>query len=305
MTPPNGELWAYPRSMTLILGLSKPEGIYLSVDYRVTGKELVDGQERATVLDHAAVKHLRVDYRANDAEPGVFSSGQGPTALFAYTGLAEYGPRWKRTKIGDWLRETIRGEIESLGASLEHLKSRLDRDIAKFREGLSVGVLVIDGDRRYFLEISNLPSVKQPFEIKQLEPGRSFVIAGGSAADLVKTQGHLDRLEAELDIVRRKPAYDMKLLAVTNRRVAAADPEERVSPYCFVSFVSADAAKRGEQSSSRIYAEGSETVPFTMRHIHHGVDLSYMAESAFEAFSRGDLPVFDPEQMQRNIDRRP
>jgi hypothetical protein len=244
--------------MTLILGLSKPEGIYLSVDYRVTGKQLTAGQEQAMVLDHAAVKHLRVDYPAHHADPNQWSSEIGPAALFAYTGLAEYGPRWSRTKIGDWLRETIRGESDSLQASLEHLKNRLNRDLAKFREGLILGALVIDGERRYFIEISNYPNADQPFEIEMMEPGRPFAFAGGSAVDLVRRHGHLDRLEKELGTVRRKPAYDMKLLAVTNRRVADADLEGRVSPYCFVSFVSADAAKRGEQSSSKVYVEGSE-----------------------------------------------
>jgi hypothetical protein len=148
--------------------LSKPEGIYLSVDYRVTGKQLTGGQEQAMVLDHAAVKHLRVDYPAHHADPNQWSSEIGPAVLFAYTGLAEYGPRWSRTKIGDWLRETIRGESDSLQASLEHLKNRLNRDLAKFREGLIVGALVIDANGA---TSSRYPIIRTPTSLRDQDDG--------------------------------------------------------------------------------------------------------------------------------------
>ena len=61
-------------AVTLLLGMSKPEGIYMSVDFRVS-----DSKTREC-LDYAVVKFLTVQYPPDEG---------GPTAVFAYTGLAD------------------------------------------------------------------------------------------------------------------------------------------------------------------------------------------------------------------------
>lgn len=93
--------------MTLILGMSKPEGIYLSVDYRVTNSQT------GKTLDDASVKFLTVHYPPDKV---------GPKALIAYTGIAQLRDG---TSVGDWLRETLRGETEVFDGSMEHLHQRL------------------------------------------------------------------------------------------------------------------------------------------------------------------------------------
>jgi hypothetical protein len=110
--------------VTLILGMSKPDGIYLSVDYRVTNSRT------GRLLDDASVKHLQVTYPPDKT---------GPRALLAYTGLAILPDG---TPTGTWIRETLRGESEVFDVSMGHLRGRLERDIARLREALIINVLV-------------------------------------------------------------------------------------------------------------------------------------------------------------------
>jgi hypothetical protein len=101
--------------MTLIMGMSKAEGVYMSTDYRVTDSRT------GKVLDDASVKFLDIRYPPVEG---------GPRALLGYTGLATLEDG---TPMGTWLRETIRGELEMFDESLRHLKSRLNRDVAARR----------------------------------------------------------------------------------------------------------------------------------------------------------------------------
>ena len=117
--------------------MSKDEGVYLSVDYRVTIAST------GKVVDDATVKFLTVSYPPEG----------GPKALLAYTGVA-YLP--DGTPVGDWMRETIRGESEVFDVSMARLRHRLDRDIAPMRVPLMINALVVHGDRRYLGGISNL-----------------------------------------------------------------------------------------------------------------------------------------------------
>jgi hypothetical protein len=71
--------------VTLILGMSKPEGIYLSVDYRVSNSRTRE------VIDDESVKFLTVYYPPEHV---------GPKALIAYTGIALLPDG---TPVGDWL----------------------------------------------------------------------------------------------------------------------------------------------------------------------------------------------------------
>jgi hypothetical protein len=80
--------------MTLILGMSKPDGIYMSTDYRVTD------YRTGTLVDDSSVKFLTAHYPPDKT---------GPKALMGYAGLAVLPDG---TKTGDWIRETLRGESE-------------------------------------------------------------------------------------------------------------------------------------------------------------------------------------------------
>lgn len=91
--------------MTLIIGMSKADGIYLSVDYRVT--------RAGKLVEDDAIKLLDVIYPPHET---------GPRATFAYTGRAEFADG---TPTGTWLRETLRGETETFDQSMAHLRARL------------------------------------------------------------------------------------------------------------------------------------------------------------------------------------
>lgn len=97
--------------VTLILGMSKADGIYMSTDFRVSDARTGE------LVDDGSVKFLTVHYPPEG----------GPRALFGYTGLAilEDG-----TPVGTWIRETLRGRTEVIDRSMAHLRARLDRDVA-------------------------------------------------------------------------------------------------------------------------------------------------------------------------------
>ncbi len=126
--------------MTLILGMSKPEGIYLSVDYRVS--------KNGALVDDASVKFLTVHFPPEKT---------GPRALIAYTGVA-FAP--DATPVGDWLMQTMRGQTETFDASMQHLRSRLDRDFGGYlyrhRTPLIVNVLATERDWRFLGGFTNL-----------------------------------------------------------------------------------------------------------------------------------------------------
>ena len=110
--------------MTLILGMSKAAGIYLSVDYRVTD------HRTGRVIDDASVKFLTAHYPPDKL---------GPKALIAYTGVALLTDG---TPTGTWIRETLRGETEVFDESMAHLRERLNRDIAGMNKPLIINALV-------------------------------------------------------------------------------------------------------------------------------------------------------------------
>jgi hypothetical protein len=119
----------YAPPVTLIIGMSKPEGIYLSVDYRVT-----DG----TRTDDTAIKCLTIHYPPLGAG--------GPKVLLGFTGRAQLPDG---TPILTWIRETMRGEEEGPVRSMAHLQARLNRDIAPLGgPPLIVNLLVLERYRR-------------------------------------------------------------------------------------------------------------------------------------------------------------
>ncbi len=92
--------------MTLILGMSKPEGIYLSVDYRVTNAKT---RER---IDDESIKSLVIQYPPING---------GPKFLLGFSGLAKLRDG---TPTLTWIRQTLRGDEPRLLTGQWHICAR-------------------------------------------------------------------------------------------------------------------------------------------------------------------------------------
>lgn len=273
--------------MTLILGMSKPDGIYMGVDYRVTNALT------GTVVDDATVKFLMIHYPPDKG---------GPKALLAYTGLAILPDG---TATGTWIRETLRGETEVFDQSMRHLLSRLDRDVAKVGFPLTINVLVIEGERRLFGGFSNLRigGKVDSFEYVMQELGGPFWFANGSGRARVIADRHHELIETQLAVWPHKPMDHMKLLAAVNRRVA--EKVQTVSPWCQVSFIPAS----GGGPIGHDFVERGETVPFSMPLLLFGIDLTDMTARFHEdakALTAGQQPApVDTDTINDGLKRRP
>jgi hypothetical protein len=286
------------------MGMSKPEGLYLSADFRVTqypGGELVDD---------AAVKLVTIEF------PPL---GSGSRALLGFTGLARLRDE---LPVGTWLVETMRGESEYPDQAFAHLLDRLNRDIAPLRIGLIINVLVIEGERgerRLFGVFSNLRrnsftglvSTLPKFEYQMQELDGPFLFANGSGA--MRAPPELIKLASKQVYIRpRRAMHHMKLLASINRRIAAVD--RAVSPACHVAFVPAAHPKPGVSyvrfgPTSRTFAEQGEPTPTFMPMIHGGVDLAFMMRDVLERFeamkaNREPPPDVSDEEINRRLRRR-
>ncbi len=281
--------------MTLLLGMSKPEGIYLCADYRVTNA--VTGR----VIDDSTTKCLTIHY------PPL--SG-GTKALLAFTGTAVFPDG---TPTMTWIRETLRGESEYPDQSLTHLRSRLDRDHARLPQPLIINILALHENRRFFGGITNLRlnaarnaveiMPEFGYEIRELEA--SFFFANGRAAAKTLADEKLAKLRSLLDTVPRTVMDHMRLMAIINRRVAA--KESSVSPYCKVCFINADDRF---SPTSHTFTERGESVPFEMPLILGGLDLTEMSKRFFNTAQirqRGGEPPPGPdvEEINRQLRRRP
>jgi hypothetical protein len=281
--------------MTLILGMSKPDGIYMSVDYRVTDAR------SGRVLDDASIKFLTIHYPPDKG---------GPKALLAYTGLAAVPDG---TPTGTWIRETLRGETEVIDQSMRHLVDRLNRDLAKLKVPLIINVLVIERERRLFGGFSNLrvgsevdnraAQVVDSFGYEMRELDGPFWFANGSGGAMAKADHH-EMIETQLAVWPHKPLDHMKLLASVNRRVAA--KVRTVSPWCQVSFIPTS----GEGPTSHVFVERGETVPFDMPVVLlFGIDLTDMTARFMEdakALRAGqEAASIDTDAINEGLKRRP
>lgn len=195
--------------VTLIVGMSKPEGIYLSADCRVTNAAT------GKVIDETAVKSLTVHYPP---------MGGGPRALLGFAGLAILPDG---TPMLDWIQQTIRGEQqEFINESMQHLLVRLNRDIARLQIALIITVVVIDPDNRRhaggFTNVRRITPIQtgvmHRFE-HIMQPLNDWAIfANGSGTHPMVTDGHFARLQPHLGVVPREPMNHMNLLAHVNRQ---------------------------------------------------------------------------------------
>jgi hypothetical protein len=282
---------AYPESVTLILSLNTPDAVCMSVDYRVSN--LHDGK----VLDPFAVKSLTIQ---TSDDPG------GPIALIGYAGLAQL---WGKMPMGRWLRETLRGECQSLFELMDHLLHQLNLKIASFRQVLVINVLMVaqSGDERYFAAFSNTQDrltaePKFTYGVSPLD-NKSRVIANGSACEAALTPGYVTMLKDHVAKPNNSPDDHMELLAKINRDVAEVNPDGPVSPYCHVTCVGGGTDWK---PTSRIFTQpGEEPPPLHMSSIFCGIDLSYQAEQVYRAMMNQTHPVLDEDQIRRNLKRRP
>jgi hypothetical protein len=284
--------------MTLIIGWSQPEGIYMSVDYRVTDART------GKPLDDAAQKILTVHW--------------GPVigatkALFGYTGVAvipDGTPDGLSTET--WLRETLRGKSESPQASIDHLVDRLNRDIARFRQPLIIHVLVIEGSRRLMGHFSNLNrgphgrSVVGPkFAAFFGEVHQPVGYFNGSGAVQARLRRAERRLEPLLGVSPRRPMNYMNLLSILNRQIA--EKEKTVSPYCQVAFIPQEPSKF--QPTSHTFAKpGEVVVPLRFGLITAGLDLDEMFSNMRTHWSGGgvgEMPPMDLGELNQRMLRRP
>ncbi len=279
------------RHMTLILAMSAPNAICMSVDYRVTAAN--DGRE----LDPYAVKSLVI---RTSFEPG------GPIALIAYTGLAEL---WGRMPMGRWLRETLRGQSQPFDDLMQHLLSQLNRKIASFNQVLVINVLVVNGpngEERYWGGFSNtrdLQNAEPKFEYILDRIGDQDVFGSGSGAQAVIDGGYVKTMQEHVANPDHSPTDHMNLLAKVNREVAEADLNGPVSPYCFVTCVGSE---DNWAPAMRVFHEPGETPPdFHMPMIACGIDVSNPAEQIHRAAESRTHPRLDEDQIRRNLDRRP
>lgn len=282
--------------MTLILGMSKPEGIYLSVDYRVT-----DLRTRK-FIDDESIKNLTIHYPPLD--------NGGPKVMLGFTGLA-YLP--DKTPMLTWIRETLRGESEVINQSMAHLRARLNRDIAPLRSPLIINLLVLERYRRLFGAFTNQRvtgpgqiTTTSTFKYVMTELREWTIFANGSGAQQMLKDGHFPRLEPHLGVVPREAMNHMKLLAVMNRRVASKD--ETVSPFCQVSFIN---ASDRFQPISHVFTEKGESAPIEMPTLLAGIDTTLMMRNLMrnsQAFFKGEIdamPEIDVEELNRELKRRP
>lgn len=283
--------------MTLIMGMAKREGIYLSADYRVTQ------HPSGKLVDDAAIKFLTIHYPPDKT---------GPKALLACTGLA-FAP--DGTPMGTWIRETLRGESEFIDQSMAHLRARLNRDIAPRRWLLIINVLVVAGERRFFGALSNVKFVddKQTnttltseFAYHMQEVSQDFAFANGAGATELLARGHFQLVQDQLKVQPRKVEDHMKLLASINRKVAAKEPT--VSPHCHVSYVNADDST---SPTCRVFTEPGESAPIETPMLLFGIDLTGMMKQFMERVEDGsiwgsDKPmVVDKDAINEGLKRRP
>jgi hypothetical protein len=271
--------------------MSKPEGIYLSSDYRLTNSATGE------FVKDSAVKYLSVHY------PG------DTKAMLGFTGIAELDDG---TPVGLWLRETLRGGNEPFDESMAHLKQRLIRDFAKYRQHLIVTVIVMGGDGKRghggFTNQKASGYISRDFNYRMQEFSGPGGFASGFPAAQAKADGMFDVVEEQLKVRPRHVRDHMNLLAAVNRRVAEADQRRAVatgvegavgtvSPYCQVAFM--PAKENDYKPESRIYTKPGEdhSAPFVLPLLAYGIDTMVLTE--------GGVGNIDPEKGKRAVERRP
>lgn len=278
--------------VTLILGMSTPNGICMSVDYRVTRSDT--GAE----VDPYASKSLVVNYRPF---PG------GPVALFGYTGLAQL---WGGMPTGRWLREVLRGGGEDFNQSMQHLKQQLNSRVARSYPGVELTILVMvaaGSKERHIGGFTNRDEQGnvQPqfrYEMCPLGPDTGKTFSGGSGRAVVLGDGHASAMTAHAADPTNFSDESMPFLANINRQVAEKD--SGVSPYSYVTYIGSDTDWKARCGG---FNEAGENVPFIHPMMILGIDLTEMSETMMRSMGPDgltDLPDLE-DMARRAVKRRP
>ena len=98
-------------AMTLLMVIVRPEGVWVSTDYRITLK-----YPRRSVPGPDQAKQISIHCPSGDGTERL---------LLGFTGVAEIDG----TPTIQWLRETIRGVPRTITRTLDFVRERLDRDV--------------------------------------------------------------------------------------------------------------------------------------------------------------------------------
>jgi hypothetical protein len=259
--------------MTLLLGMSNPEGIYLCTDHRIT-----DLRTKRSLYEDAT-KAIEVNY----------GMGFGPTtkAIFAFTGMAEVSR--SRVRMSEWLREKLTKGPPVFEYVPDYLLTQLNHDIAKYVQPLVINMMAIGPDptQRRFAEFTNI--VLSTGKVGASFTGRGNTVRpdylfanGGGFPDAIATE-RIQKAKRLLGTRPRKPEDYMRLLSTVVRQVAANN--HTVGSRSTVHFVS---SAEGFTSTIRSFTGRSSAPSIDMPFVCPGLDIGKMAQwtSAHAAATR-------------------
>lgn len=269
--------------MTFIMTIIRPEGIWQSVDYRLSRSD-------GSLYDDTTSKQVHYICPPLD---------RGPHILMAYTGLAilAYG-----TPTQQWVRETLRGEPMDLITALYHLRDRLNRDVGQsnlWHNRLIFEGGIIDGVHRVHFELSNVNSAtfgttrNFNLHLGELDRPLAFINGGGREGMSISDR---DLLVAQLNLRPASWNDHLGLLAAINRRTSRTDPSNSVSPWCHVTYIGPEEVNpRG-----RIFSEwGEEEPPIEINSIFMGIDSTEIVNA--RGLSKPELDAAGRRAIERRL----
>jgi hypothetical protein len=281
----------YIITMTLIITLIRPEGIWQSADNRITRNNKVE--------DDSTPKQLHI---ICPPLPG------GSQVLMGFTGIAEMPDG---TPTLQWIEETLRGETRTIMETLNHLCKRLTRDLGKsqlWKNRLIITGGIFEKEKKFYFEIRNVTpktfEINKVFDFVVMEVTSPQVFVGGSGSTHIK-QADWQLLKQQSGKKPAKWEDHLGLLAAVNRRAAQID--KLVSPWCQASYLS-----NGSEgvSSKRFSKKGEPGGPPGIHTIVAGIDLlpvSLQVLNTFEKMKKGDLNTDDEnyDDMDVSVKGRP
>jgi hypothetical protein len=258
--------------MTLIQGIIRQNHSWLCTDNRVS----VNNKFR----DDNHVKHVGI--KCPDG-----------TALLAYTGLAEL---LDSTKISDWVRSVIRGEIRNVEQTIHFIAESATKEISNYYPLIFV-VSAFINKKAYLFEVKNvkdrnsLQSPLKEFTILKTSVDKSLYFSAGSGSGSISSSERL-RIAKIIGKPPRKIKDFQNLLITINQKVSKAD-KERVSESC----VAVDMPMSGEPVNSVVKNAGGEVVvPFVI----FGVDMTGTMEVLSRGLSKNEDSRFPVDKIESN-----
>ena len=227
-------------AMTLLMVIVRPEGVWVSTDYRITLK-----YPRRSVPGPDQAKQISIHCPSGDGTERL---------LLGFTGVAEIDG----TPTIQWLRETIRGVPRTITRTLDFVRERLDRDVPRDNPGLAIFGGCLAHGQSYAVQIANVRTpdwsrVASTFEWKISERPEPEVFIGGSGVNHVSADD-IDLMVKQANIEPREWNNHLGLLAAVNRRTAEREHSREVSPWCQVSY----ATQENETVTTRLAGERTD-----------------------------------------------